>query len=77
MMETWGIVGPRGSELFCDEDGSEWEWARCHWSGCGNFVCRRLSPIHCWVHADGQPTGVEFVESLVKDIALEKMESEP
>jgi hypothetical protein len=56
-LPVWGIVGPRGSEEFTCEGMEDWEWARCHWDGCENFVCVRLSDIHCWVHADGQPTG--------------------
>ena len=72
-MITWGIVGPRGSEIFeCDVgEPREWEWARCHWDACPNFVCVRLSQIHCYVHADGQPTGKEFLASLTKAPDLE------
>lgn len=64
MNEIWGTVGPKGSEVFSCDGMDDWEWARCHWGACENFVCHRLSDIHCWVHADGQPTGAEFVYSL-------------
>lgn len=62
-----GIVGPKGSENFSCEGEDDFEWARCHFGACQNFVCVRLSEIYCWVHADGAPTGAEFIESLTKD----------
>jgi len=64
MAETWGNVGPRGSEVFSDDETGDIEWARCHWRDCPNFVCRRLSQIHCWLHADGQPSGAEYLKEL-------------
>lgn len=69
-LPVWGLVGPKGSETFSCE-GDDWEWAHCHFGACENFVCHRLSDIHCWVHADGQPTGAEFVDSLVKRETVE------
>lgn len=63
-LAVWGVVGPRGSEEFSCDGMPDWEWARCHKAACPNFVCHRLSSIHCWVHAGGLPTGAEFIESI-------------
>lgn len=65
-LPVWGVVGPKGSETFSCEGMEDWEWARCHWRSCENFVCRRLSDIYCWVHVDGQPTGAEFIDSMAR-----------
>jgi hypothetical protein len=63
-METWGIVGPRGSKVFSRDGMPVWEWARCHKAGCNNFVCRNLSDVWCSVHVDGSPTLGEIIEAL-------------
>lgn len=66
-LPVWGIVGPRGSEVF-ECEGFEWEWARCHREGCAHFVCQRLSDIYCWKHLDSLPTGKEFIEGLKEKV---------
>lgn len=66
---TWGTVGPRGSEIFCDDAGAEWEWARCHKAECPGFICRRLSDVWCWVHADGSLTIQEVIDAAALVVA--------
>lgn len=69
-MEIWGRVGPRGSEIFSCDGAQDWEWARCHKAECDKFVCRRLSDIWCYVHADGLPTLSEIIERVPVKVRL-------
>jgi hypothetical protein len=65
-MIVWGVVGPRGSQVFSCDEIPDWEWARCHKAGCSNFVCHQLSDQFCWVHLDSLPNGQEFITRLGK-----------
>jgi len=65
-METWGIIGPRGADHIVDGD-HEWLWAHCHRDRCPNNVCRRLSQIYCYPHADMLPTVGELIEQVSVD----------
>lgn len=61
-MMVWG-VGRGEYDIFSDDTGKEWLWARCEVRSCSCYVCTRISERFCWVHSmTGGATDIEKEE---------------
>jgi hypothetical protein len=43
-------IGRGEFDLYEDEHGYRWLWARCEVPDCPNNVCARLNDRFCWPH---------------------------